>query len=147
MYQKILFTSVLGMAFLASPAQVDLSKYSATKRTKIAEEEQIASETDQVFQTLMTQGVEFFENNEFEQAIDRFEEAGERRPLNVYPPVMIEDVRLAMDLYVEEEPQEEEVENPVEEQSKEPELTAEERVEQMYQAELAKVYKDMPPPP
>ncbi|NNC82183.1 MAG: hypothetical protein HKN79_01290, partial [Flavobacteriales bacterium] len=43
--------------------------------------------------------------------------------------------------------QEEEIEEPVQEQSQEPELTAEERVEQMYQAELAKVYKDMPPPP
>ena len=126
--------------------QVDLSDFSPRLRTEMAEEEQTASESDAVFQQLMTEGVNRFENQDYEEAIVKFEQASERRPINVYPPVMIEDVRLAMANHVEEveeEPQEEEVA----EESKEPELTAEERVEQMYQQELAKVYENMPPKP
>jgi hypothetical protein len=139
----------LSLTFLActllSTAQVDLDGMSASKRLRVAEEEQIASEQDPQFQDLMTAGVDYFENREYEKAISKFEAAGERRPINVYPPVMIEDVKLAMANLVEEEVVEEpEME---EEKPEEPELTAEERVEQMYQAELAKVYKDMPPPP
>lgn len=112
----------------------------------MAEEEQIASESDPVFQSLMEEGFNKFENQEYDEAIAHFEQAGARRPINVYPPVMIEDVKLAMANHVEEEVEEPEIEE-ITEEPKEPEMTAEERVELMYQQELAKVYDNMPPKP
>ncbi|NND94235.1 MAG: hypothetical protein HKN45_05175 [Flavobacteriales bacterium] len=145
MIQRLTITLTVFLCSLGTSAQIDLSKFSASLRTKMAEEEQLASEQDPVFQELMAQGVKEFENNEFEEAIQRFEEAGNRRPINVYPPVMIADVELAKANYVEEEPEPEAEEVP--EENKEPELTTEERVELMYQRDLAKVYDKLPPKP
>ncbi len=142
---KLLFLTSFLFAAGATSAQDDFASLPAKVKTQLAEEEEIASENDAVFQDLMSQGMLHFENNEFEDAISLFDQAGKLRPINVYPPVMIEDVKLAISLYVEEEaekPKEKPKEIP-----KEQELTAKERVELMYQQELAKVYDTMPAKP
>lgn len=115
----------------------------------MAEKEEIASEQDQEFQRLMSQGMEHFEDGEFEAALHSFEQAGQRRPLNVYPPVMVADVQLSMELEAEaaEQVQPELTSEPEPEQSQAPEMTADERVALMYEAEMRKVRGDMPPPP
>ena len=148
MKQRLTLIALVFAISLPYMAQKEFTKLPAKVKLKMAQEEEIASESDAEFQGLMTEGMNFFETREYELAIEKFESAGILRPINVYPPVMIEDVKLAMSLPQEEEAVAEE-EPIVEEEpeNKEPEMTAEERVEKMYQAELAKVYAELPKDP
>jgi len=116
------------------------------------EEEAKASE-DKEYQSMMTRGIELFEARDYQGAIDLFESAQSRRPVNVYPPVLIADAKLAIELQAVE-PTTEEYDNEELAMASEPKISpeeakknAEERVEKMYQQELAKVYSDMPPAP
>ena len=148
MKQRLTLLALVFAFSLPYMAQKEFAKLPAKVKLKMAQEEEVTSESDAEFQGLMTEGMNFFEMHEFELAIEKFEAAGMRRPINVYPPVMIEDVKLAMSLPQEEEAVAEE-EPIVEEkpENKEPEMTAEERVEKMYQEELAKVYAELPKDP
>lgn len=148
MKQRFTLIALILALSLPCMAQKDFAKLPAKVKLKMAQEEELASESDVEFQGLMTEGMNLFETREYELAIEKFEAAGERRPINVYPPVMIEDVKLAMSLPQEEEEVAEE--EPIieeEPENKEPEMTAEERVEKMYQEELAKVYAELPNDP
>lgn len=131
--------------------QSEFAKLPAKVKSKMAVEEDLASERDEAFQSMMMKGMEHFELREYKEALAAFQKAEEKRPLNVYPPVMIEDVRLSMRLLAEEEAerakQDEAIKEPIPEKPKEPELTADERVALMYEAEMRKVRGDMPPPP
>lgn len=127
-------------------AQTGFATLPAREKTRMAQEEELASETDQVFQDLMSRGMSHFESQQFEEAIEAFSEAEAKRPLNVYPPVMIEDVKLAMTLHVEPEP-EKETESEAQLEPQTPQLTADERVAIMYEKEMAKVRQGTPPPP
>jgi hypothetical protein len=150
MIQRLTLIALVIVLSMPSIAQKEFSKLPAKVKLKMAQEEEIASDADPVFQGLMTEGMNFFEAKEYELAIEKFEEAGTKRPINVYPPVMIEDVKLAMTLPQEEETVIEEEPEVIEEpKATEPQMTAEERVEKMYQEELAKVYAELPkdPPP
>lgn len=146
MNNKLIITASLLILSGSIAAQNEFANLSAKAKTEMAKSEEIESEKDEIFQELMGTGMEHFESNRFEEAISAFESAGNRRPINVYPPVMIEDVKLAMSVYVEEEIEEEPKED-IPEVKKEPEMTAEERVELMYQQELAKVYDNPPVKP
>lgn len=119
---------------------------STKEKIRIAHEEEQASESDHVFRDLMQKGMSSFENDRFDEAEALFNQAANRRPVNVYPPVLIDDVKLAKMNFVEEEP-ELPVEKLEEYTSIEPELTAEQRVEAMYQQELQKVGLGLPPKP
>jgi hypothetical protein len=144
---KTVFTLLLAMGCIGMQAQSDFATLPAKERSKMAEQEELDSERDQEFQRLMTEGMQYFENREFESALQSFEQAAQRRPLNVYPPVMVADVELSMELE-EEKAEEKEVEViPQPEQPKTPQMTADERVALMYEAEMRKVRGDMPPPP
>ena len=147
MNKKILILSLLVFGIQwSSYAQTGFATLPAREKTRLAQEEEKASEQDAEFQKLMSIGMNHFESNEFEEAIKVFEQAGDKRPLNVYPPVMVEDVKLAMALYVEPEKKEEPKKEP---KSSQPEdnSTADERVALMYEKEMAKVHKGTPPKP
>jgi len=128
-------------------AQTGFATLPARDKTRLAQEEELASEQDGNFQSLMMKGMDYFESDRFEEALSSFEEAGNARPLNVYPPVMIEDVKLAMEMYIEPEKKEE----PKKEEPKKTDpadnMTADERVAIMYAKEMAKVNKGTPPKP
>lgn len=128
----------------SSFGQLDFSGMSTKEKIRIAHEEEQASESDHVFRDLMQKGMSSFENYRFDEAEALFNQAANRRPVNVYPPVLIDDVKLAKMNFVEEEP-ELPVEKLEEYTSIEPELTAEQRVEAMYQQELQKVGLGLPP--
>lgn len=147
MLQRLTLIAIAIALSFPSLAQKEFASLPAKVKLKMAQEEEIASEGDPVFQTLMSEGMTYFEDREFDKAISKFEEAGARRPINVYPPVMIEDVTLARSLPYEEAVTEQEPEVIEEPISTEPEITAEERVEKMYQEELAKVYAEIPKDP
>jgi len=120
----------------------------AKAKAKLAKKEEKEAKKDDAYQDLMNKGQSHFESNEFEAALESFGLAGERRPLNVYPPVMIEDVKLAMANYV---PSEEtaELEKPKElpKEERRDNTTQDERVKDAYQKELEKVKANTPPPP
>jgi hypothetical protein len=127
-------------------AQTGFTTLPAREKTRLAQEEDLSSEKDPAFQNLMETGMIYFESNKLDEALSSFEAAGKLRPLNVYPPVMIEDVRLAMTMYVEpkkEEPKKEETKP----SKPENESTADTRVAIMYEKEMAKVKKGTPPKP
>jgi hypothetical protein len=127
-------------------AQTGFATLPAREKTRLAQQEELASESDMEFQKIMSNGMNHFEANRFKEAIEAFSEAEKKRPLNVYPPVMIEDVKLAMDLYVEPEPEMKAEEKP-EPEPETPQMTADERVAIMYEKEMAKVRQGTPPPP
>lgn len=80
-------------------AQVDSSltdefgKLSAKERARIAKKEQEESVNDTVFQDVMTQAEGLFQEQRYDEALERFKEARRLRPLNVYPKVKIQDLQ------------------------------------------------------
>jgi len=146
--------SLIAILFMASSsmlAQSEFAKLPAKVKSRMAVEEELASEQDEAFQSMMMKGMQHFEKREYDEALEAFQQAEDKRPLNVYPPVMIEDVRLSIRLLAEEQAerakQKESIEEPSSEKPNERELTADERVALMYEAEMRKVRGEMPPPP
>lgn len=90
----MLFT-VLSLPFSLS-AQEEFADLSAKERISIAEEEKSKAKDDPVFQRLMQDGHELFENKHYLRAIRKYEEAQAQRPYNVYPKVIITDIELSM---------------------------------------------------
>lgn len=91
----ILILSVL----LSTPVfaqERDLSDMSAKEKAELARQEQLDAARDGAFLNLMDEGHAFFVEKQYLKAIRKYEQAGERRPLNVYPPVKIRDIELSM---------------------------------------------------
>ena len=153
--------AILTILFLGistgSIAQKDFSKLSGRAKAKLAKKERKEAKKDKEYQLMMEEAHDNFVGQKYHDALDLYEKARERRPLNVYPKVKIEDVLLAM----QNQPQEENVETVFEDPLKiesppEPEkisdpADAQERIEEVFEEEIQKaediVEKEVPPPP
>ncbi len=91
---------VLLLSFVALPfivlGQEEFADLSAKERISIAEEEKVKAKNDPIFQDLMREGHQLFENKHYLKAIRKYEEAQTQRPYNVYPKVIIADIELSM---------------------------------------------------
>lgn len=92
---KILLLSLIAVPF-SLLAQEEFADLSAKERISIAEEEKSKAKNDPVFQDLMKEGHQLFENKHYLKAIRKYEEAQDQRPFNVYPKVIIADIELSM---------------------------------------------------
>jgi len=66
---------------------------SAKERTRIAQREEREAAVDSGFQVVMAKAEGLFRQQRYEEALAGYIEARERRPLNVYPKVKIQDLR------------------------------------------------------
>lgn len=123
-------------AFLGHAQERDFKKMSPRERSEMAEREMLEAAQDGTFLNLMDQGHALFVQKHYLKAIHKYEEARERRPNNVYPPVIIRDIELSMKdtLKILREREEERV---VEQQTrKQPELPdREQRMEEFREQE------------
>ena len=106
---KISITLGLLVFSLSMFAQQDWSKLSPKQKIKLAKKEQKAAKKDPEYLIIMDEALILFQNREFEKAKEKYAIAHERRPDNVYPMVMLDDIEIAMTLPVEEQKQEEQV--------------------------------------
>lgn len=67
---------------------------SPKERARVAQREQEESRTDGAYQAKMAEGETLFQQDRYEEAMALFEEARILRPLNVYPKVKIEDLKV-----------------------------------------------------
>lgn len=74
----------------------DFADLSAKEKADIARQEQLEAARDGAFLDLMDEGHALFVKKKYLKAIRKYEQAEERRPLNVYPPVKIRDIELSM---------------------------------------------------
>lgn len=145
---------VFGMVCAAQAQDKSLDGLSGKAKAKALKQEEKAAKKDVEFQALMSEAHDLFSSHQFDEALALYERAHERRPLNQFPKVKMEDVKLALANYVE----------PEEEEEKQPEQTAlpppisqpedqEERVQKAYEKELERANADvdpqvnLPPPP
>lgn len=77
-------------------AQPDIKDLSAEERIELAEREMQQAALDNRFLTLMDSAHYFFQEGYLDKALNKYQKAKSKRPNNVYPPVKIEDVKLAM---------------------------------------------------
>lgn len=87
---------ILSFVIATATAQPDLSGLSAKERAELARKEQLESANDRNFLNVMDQAHDHFVRKEYLKSIRKYEEAGTLRPRNVYPPVKIRDIELAM---------------------------------------------------
>jgi hypothetical protein len=66
---------------------------SAKERARVAKLEQEGAAKDTRFQGLMTEAEALFQQQRFEDALEKFKEARSLRPLNVFPKVKIQDLQ------------------------------------------------------
>ena len=107
-----------------SLAQEDFSNMSPKQRIKVAKKEQKAAKKDKEYLALMDEALIAFQAKDYSKAQDLYQKAHERRPDNVYPMVMLDDIALAIEAeekqveteeilveeeVIEEKPQEQEV--------------------------------------
>jgi hypothetical protein len=72
----------------------EFSRLSAKERSRLAREESEASVKDTAFQATMARAEVHFQARRYEDAMADYERARGLRPLNVYPPVKIDDLRV-----------------------------------------------------
>lgn len=72
----------------------EFSRLSAKERTRLAREESEAALRDTAFQATMARAEGHFQARRYEAAMADYEHARAIRPLNVYPPVKIGDLRV-----------------------------------------------------
>ncbi len=156
MNKKTILLGALLMFSAHTFCQTTLDGMSARAKSKLAKQEERDAKKDDAYQSLMEEGHTSFEANDFEAALNSFEQASSMRPVNVYPPVMIADVKLAMENYVEpedtasieEEPilSEPEVAELPEVTTKEDDIARQERLKEAYEREMQKVQDEAPAP-
>jgi len=105
---KISITLGLLVFSLSMFAQQDWSKLSPKQKVKLGKKEQKAAKKDPEYLKLMDEALILFQNKEFEKAKEKYAVAHERRPDNVYPMVMLDDIEIAM-ILPEDEPKQEEL--------------------------------------
>jgi TPR repeat protein len=79
-------------------AQKDFSELSPKQKIKLGKKEQKAAKKDPEYLALMEEGLSFFQQKQYSKALAKYEEAQNRRPGNVYPMVMIDDIEIARNL-------------------------------------------------
>ena len=72
----------------------EFSQLSAKERSRLAREESEAAMKDTAFQATMARAEAHFQARRYEDAMADYERARGLRPLNVYPPVKIDDLRV-----------------------------------------------------
>ena len=100
MNYKIFITLLLSVLIfpLNAEAQQDFSKLSAKQKIKLGKKEQKEAKKDPEYLQMMNEGMVYFQSREYDKAIVKYEEAHNRRPNNVYPMVMLEDINVAKEL-------------------------------------------------
>lgn len=153
-FNKLLFTLIFTLSVGLIYGQNDFGRMTGKSKSKAAKKEEKEAKKDDVYQKLMEEGHTFFQEKNYQEALDKYKTAATRRPINVYPKVKIADVELAMLNHKDEEPMADaskEIELPTEEPEViEPEVkepTQEERVAEALAAEEQKIKDALPPPP
>jgi hypothetical protein len=98
----VAFLCSILMFQLNSEAQQDFSGLSAKQKIKLGKKEQKEAKKDPEYLQLMNEGMVFFQSKEYSKAIAKYEDAHNRRPNNVYPMVMLEDINVAKKLIATE---------------------------------------------
>ena len=96
-----IFITLLLSAFifpLNTVAQQDFSKLSAKQKIKLGKKEQKDAKKDPEYLQMMSEGMVYFQSKEYDKAITKYQGAHDRRPNNVYPMVMLEDINVAKEL-------------------------------------------------
>lgn len=70
----------------------EFANLSAKERSKLAKQEEADAADDAVYQDLMARAEKDFAAGRFDDARELFQQARQRRPLNVYPKVKLEDL-------------------------------------------------------
>ncbi len=81
------------MAGYAQGGEGQFGDMSAKERSRIAKAEEEGASNDSHYQALMTHAENLFREQRFEEALERFIEARDLRPFNVYPRVKIQDLQ------------------------------------------------------
>lgn len=74
----------------------DFASLSPKERIALAEREEEDAARDEAYMQLMQQGHQLFKERHYLKAIQKYQLAGNRRPFNVYPKVIIADIELSM---------------------------------------------------
>lgn len=101
-----LTTLLLFFAFVLSNnsfGQSDWSKMTANQKIKLAKKEQKAAKKDPEYLKLMEEALALFQDGKFDEAKNLYTAAHNRRPDNVYPMVMLDDIEVAMNMPIVEE--------------------------------------------
>lgn len=86
-------TCCTAMALYGQGGKASFGEMSAKERSRIAEAEEEGASMDGKFQALMAHAEGLFREQRFEEALERFTEARDLRPYNVYPRVKIQDLQ------------------------------------------------------
>lgn len=98
MLARFLLSGVLLLGYLSIAAQrnesltKEFAQLSAKERSKLAKQEEADAANDAVYQDLMAQAEKDFAAGRYDDARSLFQQARQRRPLNVYPKVKLEDL-------------------------------------------------------
>lgn len=89
----LIFSVFTGRAQGDSSLTRDFERLSAKERARIAKKEQEESAQDPRYQAAMTVAEDLFRKQQYDDALVRYQEARNLRPLNVYPKVKIQDLQ------------------------------------------------------
>jgi len=103
MSKRTFITLLFFVISIAFYGQDDWSKLSAKQKIKIAKKEQKAAKKDPEYLKLMDDALLLFQEGKYDEAITKYQAAHKRRPDNVYPVVMLEDIEVALNLPVEDQ--------------------------------------------
>ncbi len=93
---KLSVSIIFLIASLSISAQDSWSKLSPNQKIRIAKKEQKEAKKDPEYNLLMEEAMRLFQSGEYEKAKEKYIEAHNRRPDNVYPMVMLDDVEIAL---------------------------------------------------
>jgi len=100
----LIFLGVPGNTF----AQKDFSELTPKQKIRLGKKEQKAAKKDAEYLQLMSEALVLFQQKEYDKANSKYDSAHKRRPNNVYPLIMMDDIEIAKNtLPTEPEPQEE----------------------------------------
>lgn len=137
MIMKIASTLLFLIIFIQLPAlaQQDWSNLSPNQKIKLAKKEQKEAKKDPEYLKLMEEALVLFQEGKFEEAKEKYSAAHTRRPDNVYPMVMLDDIEVAMNL-PQVETTEEIVEKEIIEEIIDEEIAIESPEEEILEAEI-----------
>jgi hypothetical protein len=96
MLKFAIFLLVVCLAPAVGVCQViggDFDHLSAKERSRIAKEEESGAPKDERYQAVMSEAESLFQQQRYDEALERFQEARDLRPYNVYPRVKIQDLQ------------------------------------------------------
>jgi hypothetical protein len=93
---KLSVSIIFLIVSLSISAQDKWTKLSPNQKIRIAKKEQKEAKKDPEYNLLMEEAMLLFQSGEYEKAKEKYLEAHNRRPDNVYPMVMLDDVEIAL---------------------------------------------------